>query len=408
MAMYESSEPASLLTFLQQLGRVRANEIRLEDAQAGVLYASPASTYKAGRNAPDWFTDLLRPTSASHVFPLTAGKRLVLEPNASRAILDGWDDLKNLLLFAAFSLAALNALVFWLVGRAVAPLPIIAGGLKRIEEGDLSYRLPALSGEEAGHIADAFNYMAAAVQDKWEAERQARAAEARLEERREISLLMEQRLDEERRLIARELHDEFAQSVTAIRSLAAAIVGQPDTGARTREAAQLIATEAARLYDVMHGLIPRLAPLALDVPGLTHTLDSLVKDWQRRHPDLVLALHQDLPTELGSSVTLAIYRVVQEALINALRHAHPSRIDIDVAGNANRITVRVTDNGVGLPADWSRPGRFGLRGLQERVATLDGVLRIANREPRGVELVAEIPLGPVTESLGATDVSTPA
>ncbi len=148
-----------------------------------------------------------------------------------------------------------------------------------------------MSGLKRSAIGAAFNRMAQAVQDKVQAEKKAHEAETRLDERREMALLVEQRVEEERRLIAHELHDEFGQSVTAIRSLAMAIAAQG--GARdpaTGEAARLISDEAARLYDAMHGLIPRLMPLSLDTLGLADTLENLVRDWQRRNPSVQLSL----------------------------------------------------------------------------------------------------------------------
>src|SRR6185295_2592304 len=148
----------------------------------------------------------------------------------------------------------------------------------------------------------------------------------------------------------------------------------------------------ARLYDHMHGLIPRLTPFALDTVGLGPTLESLVRDWQRRFPGVRLAVHHDLPADLGPSVSLAIYRLVQEGLINALRHAQASRVDIDVRADGERIAVNVRDDGVGLPEDWSRPGHFGLKGLDDRVAQLGGKFSVANSAiARGVELQANIP-----------------
>jgi two-component system sensor histidine kinase UhpB len=83
---------------------------------------------------------------------------------------------------------------------------------------------------------------------------------------------------------------------------------------------------------------------------------------------------------------------VQEGLINALRHAQASRVDVSVQSDAHRMVVMINDDGVGLPADWARPGHFGLRGLRERVVHLGGVLTVVNREPHGVCLRAEIPL----------------
>lgn len=382
-----------MLQFLEQLGRVRAHEIIMRTADHEVLYRSPPATYKAGREAPAWFASRILPTAPVHIFPLTSGSEVRIEANASRAILDGWDNLTELMVFGGIAFAILNATVFWLVGRAVAPWRVIVDGLTRLEQGDLEHRLPELKGHEARMMGASFNRMAAALEEKIASDRKAFEAEQRLQQRRELDRVIEQRLDEERRLIARELHDEFAQSVTAIRSFAVVIMNQHPTESRTAEVAGLISTEAARLYDAMHGLIPRLAPLTLDTLGLAETLEGFIKQWQGRHPSIRFSLRHELPAQLGDSITLAIYRVVQEAVINAVRHGNPTQIDVEVVCSDSKARVRVTDDGVGMPADWPRPGHFGLRGLQERMAMLGGTLIVASHEPHGVELTAEIPLG---------------
>src|SRR5579875_1672063 len=344
-----------------------------------------------GRDAPAWFAHLLAPRAAKHTFLLLDGSRLTIEAQASRAILDAWEDLTRLMALVVTMLVLVNGLAFWLIDRALAPFPIIVNGLERIKRGELTFRLPPLPGSEAQAIGAAFNRMAQAVEDNVQAERKAREAETRLEERREMALVVEQRVEEERRSIAHELHDELGESVTVIRSLAQAIVGQTREPAM-RDAARLISEEAARLYDAMHGLIPRLMPVSLDTLGLAETLENLVRDWQRRHPSIVLSLRHDLPADLGPSVTLAAYRVVQEGLINALRHAKASHVDIQLDSTPARMRITVADDGVGLDPGWSRPGHFGLRGLAERVERLGGVFSVGNREPRGVCLTAEIPL----------------
>jgi len=385
--------PNLVLQFLQQTGRVRANEVSLMSPDGTVLYRAPQATYKAGREAPAWFARMLAPQVSKVTLPLRGGVLLVIEPQPSRAVLDAWDSILHLAYFAITMLVIVNALAFWSVARALKPFPVISNGLERLERGELTYRLPPLVGYEASTIGKAFNRMAQAVEDKVQVERQAREAEARLEERREMATLADQRVEEERRLIAHELHDEFGQSVTAIRSLALAIATQ--AGARdasTAQVARLISDEAARLYDAMHGLIPRLAPLSLDTEGLCATLENLAGDWQRRYPAVALTLRHELPPDLGPSVTLAVYRVVQEGVINALRHAHPARVDVAVGGDARKIVVSVTDDGVGLPAEWSKPGHFGLRGLNDRVTRLGGIFSVGNQPQGGARITAEIPL----------------
>lgn len=389
----DRGDDAVIFAFLQQLGRVRAHEITMRAPNRQVVYRSPPSPYKAGREAPTWFASLILPTTPVHVFPLAGGGEVRVEANASRAILDGWDDLRQLMIYGGIAFAVLNLAVFWLVGRAAAPWPVIVDGLTRIERGDLRHRLPALKGYEANMIGATFNRMAASLEEKLASDRKAFEAEQRLQQRRELDQLIEQRLDEERRLIARELHDEFAQSVTAIRSFAVVIANQHAAESRTAEIARLISTEAARLYDAMHGLIPRLAPLTLDTLGLAETLESFIKQWQGRHPSIRFGLRHELSTPLGASITIAIYRVVQEGVINAVRHARPTAIDVEVVCSDSLARVRVTDDGIGPPEEWSGPGHFGLRGLQERMAMLGGSLTVAEHRPHGVELTAEIPLG---------------
>src|ERR1039457_4669007 len=372
--------PELALQFLQQTGQIRANDIVLRTTAGEVLYRSPPPTYKTGRAAPAWFTRLMAPEAVTYTFGLPGSVELAVQANSSRSVLDSWDGLKRLFALAAAMLIIVNGLAFWTVERALAPFPVIAGGFRHVQQGDLAFRLPPMKGFEAREIGTAFNRMAQAVQDKVQAERKAHEAETRLDERREMALLVEQR-------------DEFGQSVTAIRSLAMAIAAQggvrdPPTG----DAARLISEEAARLYDAMHGLIPRLMPLSLDTLGLADTLENLVGDWQRRNPSIKLSVRHDLAVQLGPSITLAIYRVVQEGLINALRHAQASRVDIAVDSDAHRIVVTVTDDGIGMPAAEVRPGHFGLRGLAERIARLGGTFNVSQREPHGVRLIAEIPL----------------
>jgi two-component system sensor histidine kinase UhpB len=384
-----------VLEFLRQLGHIRANDVVLRTPAGEILYTSPPPTYKAGHEAPAWFAHLIAPQTARHIYLLPGGDQLVVQAQPSRAIVDAWDDITQLLVIAAVMLVVVNALAFWLVERTLAPFPTIAAGLRRIQQGELAFRLPPLPGSEAGLMGAAFNRMAQGIEDTVAAERKARDAETRLEERREMALVVTQRVEEERRLIAHELHDEFGQSVTAIRSLALAIVTQ-STEQPMKDAAQLISDEAARLYDAMHGLIPRLMPVSLDTLGLAETLENLTRDWQRRNPEILLTLRHDLPAELGPSLTLAAYRVVQEGLINALRHSQATAIEINLQTNvletAGTLVITVADNGVGLPAVWTRPGHFGLRGLTERVEHLGGQLTVHNGTPAGVILTATIPL----------------
>ncbi|MGH8258304.1 MAG: ATP-binding protein, partial [Steroidobacteraceae bacterium] len=139
-----SGGPAGVLEFLEELGHVRANDIILLGPAGQILYRSPPPTYKAGRAAPAWFAHLLAPVTVRHAFELAGGAQVIVQSQASRAILDAWDDLVRLLVVAAVMLVIVNGLAFWSVERALAPFPVIANGLERIQRGELAFRLPSL------------------------------------------------------------------------------------------------------------------------------------------------------------------------------------------------------------------------------------------------------------------------
>lgn len=394
--IYTNAGPEALVGFLQQLGRVRANDIRLESDDGRSLFVSPPPTYKQGRDAPAWYTGLVTPPLQRQVIALPGG-RLTVEAEPSRAILDGWDDFVRLAGAGATVLVLLNIGVFWLLGRALKPLPTIVSGLSRLEKGDYAARLPALPGRDVGVIGQAVNQLAEAIEAEIQARLRAYEAERTLEESREFSRRLEAHTEAERRAIARELHDEFAQSVTAIRTLARTIhtrLGERD--ATATQAAGMIADEAARLYEAMHGLIPRLAPPALDDLGLADALTELADASRSRFNDVGIDLalsgleqSRSLPAEPAR----AAYRVAQEALTNALRHSGASRISVRAEADPQSLRLTIDDNGRGLPEDWARRGHYGLRGLRERVATLEGRLTLGERpEGGGTRVEAWLPL----------------
>lgn len=383
----------ALVNFLQQLGRVRSNEISLVRADGQILYRSPPSPYKAGRDAPEWFAALVLPEIARQVIILPGGQ-LTLEADPSRAVLDGWDDLVRLALIGAATLLAINALVFWAMGRALRPFSQIVTGLNRLEAGDFDATLPPLSGKEAGAIGAAFNRMTAVLQENMENRQRAFEAERRLSDSRELAGLIEAHLEAERREIARALHDELGQSVTAIRSLAMSVARRCEhADPQTAQAVHVISEEAGRLYDHMHGMIPRLAPMALDTLGLGDALGDLMDRLRASHPEVHFELQlRELPEHLGGVTALAAYRAVQEGITNALRHGRAGRIAVTAGTADGRLALAVRDDGAGLPADWRSSGHFGLRWLSERMEALGGRFTIANRDGGGVELRAEIPL----------------
>ncbi|GAC1606364.1 MAG: histidine kinase [Ramlibacter sp.] len=385
----------AMLAFLRGVGRVRSTEISLMDPKGRTLYQSPPSAYKPGRDAPAWFERMISPSPSLQVYDFDDG-RLRVQANASRAALDAWDFLLPFCASALALLLAINLLVFWLVGRAVRPLQQVVEGLVQLQEGRFNVSLPPLPGTEAAAIGAAFNRLVAVLGELIETERRAVRAEQQLSDSRELTRWIDHRLEQERHLIARELHDELGQSVTAIRSLALSI-GQRLQGrdAESAQAAQLIADESSRLYDAMHGLIPRLAPLVLDSFGLDEALADLAERTRKAHPDVQLTLRveaRDGPA-LGPDDALALYRAAQEGITNALRHGRARHLTLELLHRPDGLMLTLQDDGSGLAADWQqRQGHHGLRWLAERVQGQGGRLLVENSDPVGVRLQVLLPL----------------
>lgn len=393
--LYAAQGLPAMRAFLQGMGRVRANDIELLDEAGSQQYSSPPSLYKSGREAPDWFAALVAPTPSIQALDFPGGK-LVVRSNASRAVLDAWDYFVNLALIGLGLLAAANVLVFWLVGRTVRPFSQIVGALNQLQAGRFDVTLPPLPGTEAAAIGSAFNRMVSVLQDNIDTERRAAHAERQLSDNRELTRWIDHHIEKERLLIARELHDELGQSVTAMRSMALSIAQRARTrgDAPSEQAAQLIADESARLYDAMHGMIPRLTPMVLDNFGLAEALGDLVERTRRSQPEVQIDLQVDLAdTPLDTERALALYRAAQEGITNGLRHGQASMLALRVQRHDDDVLLRLIDNGVGLAPDWAqRDGHHGLRWLSERVEALGGAFEIGPAPTRGVLLQVRLPL----------------
>ncbi len=397
--IYGNSGLEGMAGFLNQVGRIRANEVELRDDEDTVVYKSPLPTYKAGRMAPGWYSSLVSPPLEPKVIKLPNG-RIVLRADASRAVLDGWDDLHPMLWIVLAGFVLGNALIYALMGRALRPLHQLVQGLRQMADGDYATRLSRLPGHEGRQIGQAFNHMAQSVQDSIEARRQAREAALALAENRELTQTIQARIELERAAIARELHDELGQQVTAIKSVGLAIARRTaDTDPSIAQSARLVMQCADQIYDGMHRMIARLRPLALDQFGLYDALRDLLAECQLQHPELVISatLSESLDAA-DDALATAVYRIVQEAVTNALRHAQASRLAVSVERSGAFVQLQVADNGCGCIAQFPAAGHYGLTGMRERVQALDGDFELLQCQPGGIAIRVRLPFSRNTET----------
>lgn len=382
--------PLVMETFLHRLGRVRANEIRLYDSQGRLRYVSPPSHYKEGRQAPEFFARLMTPQLEATWFDLP-GARLAIVPDASRAILDAWDDLTTLVLLWLGFFIVLQASLLLFLRHLLRPAEALLAGLDQLAHGRFTTRLAESPVSEWRELTSGFNRVAAALERGQAEQRELLRTTEALAENREVTRLIESGIEAERKRLARELHDELGQSVTAIRLIATSLARHPETSAEIAAAAGKINEVAASLYDGVQRIVRELRPAVLERSDLAAALEELAREWRQRHPEIALhlATRGDC-SHLGEVLTLAAFRVVQEALTNVLKHAAARRVDIEVCRKADALTVCVRDDGRGQvsPAGMRR----GLAGMRERAALLGGTLAAGPAEDGGFCVILGLPL----------------
>jgi two-component system, NarL family, sensor histidine kinase UhpB len=208
-------------------------------------------------------------------------------------------------------------------------------------------------------------------------------------ERRRSGQLALRAQEEERKRVARDLHDEVNQALTALllRLEASGQHAPAELKAELDETKQLANQAMLELLD----LARQLRPAALDDHGLAVALASQVRDYDRRGParanfDLDREL-KDLPQD----VELVIYRVAQEALANAARHSGAKHVDVHLGRVDGRAVLRVADDGKGFAFADETKG-LGLSGMRERAMLVDGTLQVDSRPGRGTIVNLEVPL----------------
>ncbi len=289
-----------------------------------------------------------------------------------------------LLTILLVSLTGILVAVFltWILTR---PIISLAHATQVVAQGDFSPRVPRWANDEIGDLAEAFNQMT---------EQLARTDELRKERESLRRQLLEKVIttqEDERRRIARELHDSTSQNLTSL------ILGLRMMEAHCAQCtAQTKATDlrqvASKTLDEVHDLSMRLRPRVLDDLGLAAALERLAHDWQARYKipvDVVIQLSERLPGE----VETAIYRIIQETLTNIARHAQAHSASILVERHDNIVRAIVEDDGVGFDINTNHgESHLGLMGIRERAELLSGTLTIESSSEQGTSIFIEIPL----------------
>ena len=352
-----------------------------------------------GKSPPLWFVAAVQTLFGTHAAVarsistrnVTAGTiSAIADPDAAISL--AWQHIVDNIHIALLMALAIAFFASLAIAHTLAPAQQIVAALQRMAHGQYRTQLPRFRSMELAMIGQAVGDLG---------ERLAQATEERAVLTRR---LLEIRNDE-RRALARELHDEFGQNLSAILAFASIIEAtgaqeqaksQVNSKSDVAQDARMISQSTLRIMACLRDTLTRLRHPPAEELGLEACLISLVDSWRSQNatqPMIQLDLQGDL-ADVRGIVAATAYRVAQECLTNSLRHGAAREIVLRIerrTGAENALLIRVVDDGGGDAAKVAQSAGFGLTGIRERVAALGGSLSIA-RARRGVSVAATIPL----------------
>jgi two-component system sensor histidine kinase UhpB len=382
-----------------ELKHLRHVRIMYMDASGLLTVVSPQPDNGAAgrRYVPSWFAALVRPQlvgRAVRVVALEGENPVIIVGEPADEITEAWHDFSSLAIVWLVLNALILAILYVVLGRVLDPLAHLSKGMLNLEDGHYATRLAPSKVKELALITERFNTLAGALDT-------ARDENSRLY--RQLINVQE----EERRVIADELHDEAGPCLFGITANASSIQNLADQlpDRRTAEISQRVGeilsiTERLKLLN--RALLKKLRPGPLGTVKLAELLDELIVGFQRRHPDTHIAVSfGKLAASYGEAIDLTLYRCIQEGITNAIRHGKADILTIDLAETAAlrrnggkapraRLALSLSDDGKGIAP--ATPKGFGLTAMTERVRSLGGSCVIESAPAKGTIIHVEIPI----------------
>jgi len=281
------------------------------------------------------------------------------------------------------------ALNFVLLQIAFRPLMDLGKIMNRVQVGERSLRAHLTGADpQADQLASTFNMMLEAID----------------EANRQRATLIINAQEEERKRVARELHDETSQILTSL-LISLAILEESITSQQARDRIAETRQLAHQTLRAIRNLSLDLRPSALDDLGLLPALRWYIKEYQQKFSIEVDFQASGFKERLPAELETVLYRIVQEALTNVARHAHAHKVTVRLEENEHEIHATISDDGHGFDAEKAQkmPGAgqehgWGLVGMHERASLLDGNLTITSRPGQGTRIHVSIPLRSIATS----------
>ena len=336
-------------------------------------------------SAPRWFFSMLAPDPVGllRVIDLRSKRRqLVVRADATAEINEAWREAVPLFLtLLLFGLLA-NGLIYIFLGRSLAALERVGEALQEITGGDFKAALPAVGVTDIDKISSRVNELSADLQRS--------RTEARTLARRSLTIQ-----EQERRDLAQALHDQLGQSINAIKALGISIRQRSEQSTEIRPSVESIIDASTDMYEHVRDMMTLLRPSVLDELGFRLALENMIDDWNSHHEDVFCQLWFDESVgELDENQSINLYRIVQEALTNVVKHADATEVKVHlkerVELGGESLMLDIYDNGIGFDVNAVTKG-LGMHGIEERVEALNGTLVIESGQ-QGTHYFIKVPV----------------
>ncbi|QGM46017.1 ATP-binding protein [Methylocystis heyeri] len=399
-SLQETDDPLPALNrFYESLGKLRHVDVKVLSGNEEAAALPVEASSKSQSSVPGWFVDLVHAAPRKLIVPVVIRGvrygRIAIVSNPVDELEEIWSDVSWLALVSLLVTSMILGVVLLLVRKSLKPFEGLKRGLADLESGKSNVRIEQRGAAEFRAISAALNSLSETLD------------RIKTENRSLVDRLIRVQ-DNERKEIARDLHDEAGPCLFSIRAGVVALSeltnGPRPDFEKIRQNCASVNRASEVLQSLFRALLGRLAPRGLSEFGLREVLKGLINSWQVSRSDVTLALAcpHDLST-LDELTALTAFRVVQESLTNIFRHAEADsaqvRVEFGVLPSSSTeqdfegapaLLIEIEDNGVGIP-DHPSLG-LGLLGMKERVQALGGAISIGRRAGCGTRVAASLPL----------------
>jgi|LakMenEpi03Aug12_release.lakeMendotaPanAssembly.Ray.scaffolds.fasta_scaffold32270_2 two-component system sensor histidine kinase UhpB len=333
---------------------------------------------------PSWFSSIFITKNNTTEIDLktasAAEDKIFIEANPSDEISEIWAEIKWISLSSLAVIMVTTLIISIVVSRTLSPVEAYVDALNKLGSGERNIQLSSNGSPEFRIISERINTLAKTLLNLDN-------------ENHHLIQKMMKLQDNERKELARDLHDEFGPAlfmsrvgIGGLRKKIEGFLNNSSWGADW----DTIDHNLDKLQQINRRILGRLRPAALEDMGLSGAIEAMAQSWRKTNPHIELNCYFPIEKyKLDENQSLAAYRIIQEALTNIYRHSGATKANVKVEFDNNTLTIEVEDNGVGIGKNPKKG--IGLRGMKERMLGVNGHFEVTSNSPSGTRVVASIP-----------------